>query len=186
MYISTTPAAPPPSSSPRRTLALRLGWRLAAITGLLGAGAFLGVAVFGFAVARAVAPPPAYTLQNAVKAFSMDGIEKTKVGYQYWFFDKEFAQGRTIKLSVVGPHLASHPPHQHDGNEFFFILEGSAEFFLDGKTRVVGPQTGMYAAPQSLHGIKNVGDGELKYLVIKDYPWPPQPEEKPKAVSAGK
>jgi mannose-6-phosphate isomerase-like protein (cupin superfamily) len=173
MYISTppaAPAAPSTSSPPRRRLALRHGWRLAAITGLLGAGAFLGVAV-----ARAVAPPPGYTLQNAVKAFSMDGIEKTKVGYQYWFFDKEFAQGRTIKLSVVGPHLASHPPHQHDGNEFFFILEGSAEFFLDGKTRVVGPQTGMYAAPQSLHGIKNVGDGELKYLVIKDYPWPPQP-----------
>jgi len=181
MYIATPSVAPPPSSSARRTRARRLGWRLAAIGGLLGAGAFLGIAV-----ARAVTPPPAYTLQNAVKSFSMDGIEKTKVGYQYWFFDKEFAQGRTIKLSVVGPHLASHPPHQHDGNEFFFVLEGNAEFFLDGKTRVVGPQTGMYAAPQSLHGIKNAGDTELKYLVIKDYPWPPQSEEKPKAVSAGK
>ena len=151
------------------------------ITGLLGTGALLGVTV-----ARAVAPPPAYTLQNAVKTFSMDGINKTNVGYQYWFFDKMFAQGRTIKLSVVGPHLASHPPHQHDGNEFFFVLEGNAEFFLDGKTRVVGPQTAMYAAPQSLHGIKNAGDTELKYLVIKDYPWPPQPEEKPAAVSTKK
>ena len=119
-------------------------------------------------VARAVTPPPVYTLQNAVKSFSMDGIDKTKVGYQYWFFDKEFAQGRTIKLSVVGPHLANHPPHQHDGHEFFFVLKGNA----------------LYAAPQSLHGIKNVGDGELEYLVIKDYPWPAGPEEKPKVVPA--
>jgi mannose-6-phosphate isomerase-like protein (cupin superfamily) len=175
---SATPLAHPPA---QRTRVARLGWRLIAITGLLGAGALLGAAG-----ARAVTAPPVYTLQNAVKTFSMDGIEKTKVGYQYWFFDKEFAQGRSIKLSVVGPHLASHPPHQHDGNEFFFVLEGNAEFFLDGKTRVVGPQTGMYAAPQSLHGIRNVGDTELKYLVIKDYPWPPQSEEKPKTVSAGK
>jgi len=181
MHLPAPSSAPLPSSSARRTRAARLGWRLAAITGLLAAGACLGVAV-----ARAVTPPPVYTLQNAVKSFSMDGIDKTKVGYQYWFFDKEFAQGRTIKLSVVGPHLANHAPHQHDGHEFFFVLKGNAEFFLDGKTRVVGPQTAMYAAPQSLHGIKNVGDGELEYLVIKDYPWPPGPEEKPKVVSSGK
>jgi quercetin dioxygenase-like cupin family protein len=176
MDITTPPAAPPPRSSPRR-----LGARLAAVASLLGAGAFLGITV-----ARAVTPAPAYTLENAVKGFSMNGIEKTNVGYQYWFFDPKFAQGRTVKLSVVGPHQGSHPPHQHDGHEFFFVLEGKAEFFLDGKTRVVGPQTSMYAAPQSMHGIKNVGDGELKYLVIKDYPWPPPPEEKPKAVPVGK
>jgi mannose-6-phosphate isomerase-like protein (cupin superfamily) len=178
MYVALPSAAPLSaaslsSSSARRTRVAKLGWRLAAILGLLSTGAVLAVTA-----ARAVAPPPAYTLQNAVKAFSMDGIEKTKVGYQYWFFDKQFAQGRTIKLSVVGPHLASHPPHQHEGHEFFFVLKGNAEFFLDGKTRVVGAQTGMYAAPQSLHGIKNVGDGELEYLVIKDYPWPPQTEQK--------
>jgi mannose-6-phosphate isomerase-like protein (cupin superfamily) len=103
----------------------------------------------------------------------MDGTEKTKVGYQYWFFDPKFAEGRTIKLSVVGPHQATHPPHRHEGHEFFFVLEGQAQFFLDGKTRVVGPRTALYCAPNSLHGISNPGDTELQYLVIRDYPWPP-------------
>jgi quercetin dioxygenase-like cupin family protein len=110
-----------------------------------------------------------YTLDNAVATFSAERAEKTDTGYRYWFFDPKFADGRTLKLSVVGPHQKSHPPHKHDGHEFFYVLEGKAEFFLDGKTRVVGPSTGLYCAPWSMHGIRNVGDGELKYLVIKDY-----------------
>lgn len=131
----------------------------------------LGV-LLGAALARAGVQAPAYNIENSVKAFSMDAIEKTTGGYVHWFFDKAFAQGRTIKLSVVGPRVASHAPHRHEGHEFFFILEGEAELFLEGQTRRVGPQTALYCAPNSLHGIKNAGDGELKYLVIKDYPWP--------------
>lgn len=123
--------------------------------------------------ARAGDPPsPAYDIGNAARTFNRDAIEKTKAGYQYWYFDQDFAQGRTIKLSVVGPHLASHAPHRHEGHEFFFVLKGKAEFFLEGKTRVVGPQTALYCPPNSLHGISNAGEGELEYLVIKDYPWP--------------
>ena len=32
----------------------------------------------------------------------------TNVGYQYWFFNKDFIDGRTIKMSVVAPHSATH------------------------------------------------------------------------------
>jgi quercetin dioxygenase-like cupin family protein len=156
-------------------LRVRPRWRYwAAGSALLGAGMLLGGAV-----ARALPAAPAYSIENAVKSFAPGSVDKTKAGYQYWFFDKDFAQGRTIKLSVVSPHQASHPPHEHEGHEFFFVLEGQAEFFLDGKTRTVGPLTALYAAPHSLHGIKNAGDAELKYLVIKDYPWPSPPAAAP-------
>jgi quercetin dioxygenase-like cupin family protein len=143
-----------------------LGRRASVSVAFLAVGMFLGVAG-----ARAAAAP-AYDIDNSVKTFVKDAVEKTKNGYQYWFFDKNFAQGRSIKLSVVGPHLASHAPHRHEGHEFFFVLQGKAEFSLEGKTRVVGPQTALYCPPNSLHGISNAGDEELRYLVIKDYPWP--------------
>jgi mannose-6-phosphate isomerase-like protein (cupin superfamily) len=144
----------------------------AAAAALLGAGTFLGVAL-----ARAGTQPsaPRYSIENSAVTFKMDGVEKTKAGYQYWFFDKVFAEGRSIKLSVVGPHQKSHEPHKHDGHEFFFVLEGKAAFFLEGETKVVGPQTALYCPPWSMHGISNAGNTELKYLVIKDYPWPPEP-----------
>ncbi len=110
-----------------------------------------------------------YSIENCVNEFNKIGIEETKVGYQYWFADKNFIDGRTIKLSVVGPHSATHAPHKHLEDEFFFVLEGTAEFYLNGETKVVGPMTSLYCPSFSEHGIKNIGDTELKYLVIKKY-----------------
>ena len=111
-----------------------------------------------------------FTIENCVTEFSMDKAEKTKVGYQFWFADRDFIDGRTLKMSVVAPHSATHPPHKHVEDEFFFVLEGTAEFYLDARTKVAGPYTSFYCPPNVEHGIRNVGDTELKYLVIKKYP----------------
>ncbi|WP_242092897.1 cupin domain-containing protein [Aestuariivivens sediminicola] len=111
----------------------------------------------------------AYTIENCVNEFNLNDTIKTKVGYQYWFVDKEFLDGRTLKMSVVGPYMATHPPHKHEEDEFFYVLEGTAEFYLNGETHVSGPNTSFYCPSWYEHGIRNVGDTELKYLVIKKY-----------------
>lgn len=110
-----------------------------------------------------------FSIANCVSEFSMDEIDSTKVGYQFWFVNKDFLDGRILKMSVVAPMKATHPPNKHIEDEFFFVLEGTAEFYLDGKTKVAGPYTSFYCPSFSEHGIKNVGNSELKYLVIKKY-----------------
>jgi mannose-6-phosphate isomerase-like protein (cupin superfamily) len=110
-----------------------------------------------------------FTIDNCVNTFDPSKVESTKVGFQYWFADKSFLDGRTLKMSVVKPREATHAPHRHTEDEFFFVLEGTAEFFLNGKTRTAGPYTSFYCPPNSEHGIRNAGDTELKYLVIKKY-----------------
>ncbi|MBK7106025.1 MAG: cupin domain-containing protein [Ignavibacteriae bacterium] len=110
-----------------------------------------------------------FTLENCVNQFNIEDTVGTKVGYQYWFVDKNFIDGRTLKLSVVKPFSATHAPHSHLEDEFFFVLEGTAEFFLNGKTAIGKPYSSFYCPSNSLHGIKNIGDSELKYLVIKKY-----------------
>jgi len=112
---------------------------------------------------------PRYTIDTSVNRFDKTKIEATAVGYEYWFADKDFAEGKTLKLSVVKPHAATHEPHVHEEDEFFCLLEGIAEFHLDGKTTTGGPMTSFYCPPGSKHGIKNISDQELKYLVIKKY-----------------
>jgi Mannose-6-phosphate isomerase len=111
-----------------------------------------------------------YTIENCVNHFELDKAKKTNVGYQYWFIDKDFANGNTIKMSIVNPHQSTHPPHKHIQEEFFFILEGTATFYLDGKTITGGPNTSFYCPSNMEHGISNMGDSELKYLVIQKYP----------------
>ena len=110
-----------------------------------------------------------YTIENCINKFSLDKIEKTKAGYQYWFADPNFADGKTLKMSVVAPHQATHPPHIHSEDEFFFILEGNAELYLKGQWTPAGPYTSFYCPSNVEHGIRNAGDTELKYLVIKKY-----------------
>lgn len=110
-----------------------------------------------------------YSIENCVNHFEQDKAIKTKVGYQYWFADKDFIDGNTLKMSVVGPKLSTHPPHRHIEDEFFFVLEGTATFYLDGKTVTAGPYTSFYCPSNAEHGISNAGDTELKYLVMKKY-----------------
>jgi mannose-6-phosphate isomerase-like protein (cupin superfamily) len=110
-----------------------------------------------------------YTIENCINKFSIAKIESTKAGYQYWFADPNFADGKTLKMSVVAPHSATHPPHVHAEDEFFFILEGNAELYLKGQWTPAGPYTSFYCPSNVEHGIRNAGDTELKYLVIKKY-----------------
>ncbi len=53
--------------------------------------------------------------------------------------------------------------------QFFFVPEGKAEFYLDGKTAVAGAYSSFYCPANVEHGISNAGDIELKYLVIKKH-----------------
>ena len=110
-----------------------------------------------------------FNIDNCVNQFNKEGAINTKVGYQYWFADKEFLDGRTLKMSVVGPHQSTHAPHRHLEDEFFFVLEGTAQFYLNGKTTIGEAYTSFYCPSNAEHGISNVGDTELKYLVIKKY-----------------
>jgi len=111
-----------------------------------------------------------YTIENCVNQLDMDKVIRSETGYRYWFADKDFIDGRTLKISVVGANQATHPPHAHEVDEFFFVLEGTARFYLDGDTAIAGPYTSFYCPPGVEHGISNAGDTELKYLVIKKYP----------------
>jgi len=109
------------------------------------------------------------SLAQCVNEFDPTRVESTKVGFQYWFVGKDFLDGRTIKMSVVPPRQATHAPHRHSEDEFFFVLEGTAEFNLDGETCVAGANTSFYCPPNRDHGIRNIGEFPLKYLVIKKY-----------------
>lgn len=110
-----------------------------------------------------------WNIKNCVNQFAKEKVKPTKAGYQYWFADPDFLHGRTLKMSVVAPHQATHSPHKHIEDEFFFVLEGTAKFYLNGDSIVSGPYTSFYCPSMVEHGIRNAGDTELKYLVIKDY-----------------
>ena len=112
-----------------------------------------------------------YTLENCLNRFDRPKSVATTVGYQYWFIPQKFlGDGLTVKMSVAGPNQATHAPHHHDGDEIFFVLEGSARFHLNGQTATGNAYSSFYCPEGSEHGISNAGSDTLKYLVIRKYP----------------
>ncbi len=71
-----------------------------------------------------------------------------------------------LHISEVAPGTRAHPPHQHDGQEIFYVFSGEGEVvFGEQKHRLTDNQA-IHVDCRVLHGIRNVGDTPLRYAVI--------------------
>lgn len=112
-----------------------------------------------------------YSIKNCIREFSEDKAEKTPQGWQFWSVPTDLSPTFNLKVTQVGPQSANHPAHTHPEEEIYYVLEGKAEFSLDGKSKTVGPNSTMFCPSRMPHGIRNVGDSPLRYAVIKaNYP----------------
>ncbi|MCI0378383.1 MAG: cupin domain-containing protein, partial [Gemmataceae bacterium] len=77
----------------------------------------------------------------------------------------------TKDMVVLAVHLKPghepHPPHQHAEEEFMLLAEGSGTWHLDGKEMPARKSDVLYAAPWSMHGLKNTSDSPLTYYLVK-------------------
>lgn len=66
-----------------------------------------------------------------------------------------------------GPDFEGVDLHTHaDHTDSFYVLEGEAEFIIDGEVRRFGPG-GFVAAPiGTVHGFRNAGPGDLRLLNV--------------------
>ena len=57
------------------------------------------------------------------------------------------------------------PPHYHENeDEWFFVLEGSPEFYVNGWTKVA-PGGTVFVPKGTVHTFRNAGDSHLKMLI---------------------
>jgi quercetin dioxygenase-like cupin family protein len=87
----------------------------------------------------------------------------------------DFDGGReAIQVKVdFGPHVAF-PKHHHPGVEIAYVLRGTIEYTLDGKTVVLKAGDSLYIPAGTVHGARNTGTtlaSELAtYIVDKNKP----------------
>ena len=66
-----------------------------------------------------------------------------------------------------GPDFEGVDPHTHaDHADCFFVLDGEAEFSVDGETLHAPPGSFVAATAGTVHGFRNAGPGELRVLNI--------------------
>jgi len=58
------------------------------------------------------------------------------------------------------------PAHAIDHSEFIIVQEGRLVFIHDGVTEEAGPGDVLYVAYGTMHQVKNIGKGPVKYAIV--------------------
>ena len=102
---------------------------------------------------------------------------------RYFRGDTHGTKDIVVLAVTLKPGQAPHPPHRHAEEEFMILADGRGAWTLDGKELAAKKGDVVYAAPWTMHGLKNTGDGPLAYYMVKwskDVPPPAKPASEPK------
>ena len=96
-------------------------------------------------------------------------VKPNKTGSTRKFFQAPTATLDELECHVttLNPGETPHPPHKHPDEELLIIKEGTVEALVNGQTKRVGPGSVIFQASNQEHSIRNVGQGQATYHVIK-------------------
>jgi quercetin dioxygenase-like cupin family protein len=129
----------------------------------------------GFALARLLPPQAAAQAQtDKALASALIRVEDAVPTLGNWGEWRRYFRSQThgtkdmvVLVITLKPGQAPHPPHRHAEEEFMILAEGTGTWTLDGKEIAARKGDVVYAAPWTLHGLKNTGDAPLIYYMVK-------------------
>ena len=73
----------------------------------------------------------------------------------------------SVHESSLAPQSEPHPPHHHNGEEIFLMLEGTLEVTINGKPSRISRGSVAFIGSGDEHGIRNPGEIPARYYVIE-------------------
>jgi len=67
---------------------------------------------------------------------------------------------------TMEPHMSDAEETSHEGEEFYFVLEGPGTFVIDGEKYVVGEGESIHFPSFLRHKIMNLGDETLRMISV--------------------
>jgi mannose-6-phosphate isomerase-like protein (cupin superfamily) len=81
--------------------------------------------------------------------------------------DSAATDGRLVVLEATAPAGNGPPLHRHGReDEFFFIVEGTVKFLIDGKETALSPGGSVLAARGSVHTFSAVGETPCRMIIL--------------------
>ena len=97
----------------------------------------------------------------------MSFLEQDIKGLARCLVDEDLPPERLhLHISEVGPGGRAHPPHQHDGVEAIYMLEGEGTLEIAGESQRVNASEATIFDPTKLHSLVNTGTVPMRYMVI--------------------
>ncbi len=90
----------------------------------------------------------------------------------YWHYHPDTMEGAgPYMVRVAVPEGGGHNFHVHpEMHEILYVLKGTAEQWIEGEMRLLGPGDSVYIGANVAHGTFNAGKGELEFLAILSPP----------------
>jgi len=86
---------------------------------------------------------------------------------------RDVMRGTLPSGESIGVHQSTQPagmkpntPHTIQHSEVMVVIEGTLAFEHDGRSEKVGPGGVIFVASGTVHTVRNVGDGPVKYCVV--------------------
>ncbi|AXA93299.1 cupin domain-containing protein [Massilia sp. YMA4] len=123
------------------------------------------------AIALALLAAPALAQQPAAAQpkFDSKGIARTETVRHAFDSERD-----AIQVRVDFAPGASFPKHSHPGVEIAYVLSGTIEYEMDGKTVRLQAGESLYIPAGAVHSAKNIGNGIISelatYVVEKNQP----------------
>jgi mannose-6-phosphate isomerase-like protein (cupin superfamily) len=97
----------------------------------------------------------------------MSFLEQQPKGLARLFVDAGLPDGRLrMHISELAPGSRPHPPHQHEGVEAFYMLEGEGTLEIAEERQLIRANEGVVFDATRLHGLLNTGEAPMRYIVI--------------------
>ncbi|EDY83739.1 Cupin domain protein [Verrucomicrobiia bacterium DG1235] len=114
-------------------------------------------------------PAAKSALASAVYDWEKLAVETTKKGARRELFDSMTVTAERLRCHVTSLHagLVSHAAHRHPDEEIIVVKEGLLEATVEGKSETAGPGSVFFFASGELHGLRNAGETEATYYVIR-------------------
>ena len=108
-------------------------------------------------------------LASGVYAWDSLPVEKTTSGERRAVFDAATATLDRLETHVttVNAGTASHDAHRHPDEELVFVRQGVIETTINGVATKAPAGSVIFFAANDLHGMRNAGDGQASYFVLR-------------------
>lgn len=135
----------------------------------MAAGVAAAAAATGGVTAGAQMPVAAVLAESKVYPFDQLPVRKMANGGE----SRDVLHGMLPTGEAVGVHesmqpagMVPNPAHAIQHSEIIMVMEGTLEFYHDGQVERIGPGGIAFVSFGTVHQVKNVGDGALKYAIV--------------------
>jgi acetyl esterase/lipase/quercetin dioxygenase-like cupin family protein len=114
-------------------------------------------------------PTPSAQLPSTVLDWEKLPVKPTKTGERRELFDSPTATFNNLEghVTTLNPGETPHAPHRHPDEEMIIIRAGTLEVMINGVTQRVGAGSVFFFASNDLHGLRNVGETQATYFVLR-------------------